>query len=463
MTSNIKARKRRWKFRVPHSYVIIVCILFFVSVMTYIVPAGEFFEETAANIGESFHYVERNPVPFWKIPNYIVDSLVQNAKTIFSILIITAAMEVILNTNMFQEFSRKLSRIAGKRARLFIPLILLLFSVVGITQQTASFIGFATLGVVLAYAMGYDAIVGVSLIFLGTSIGFATSIVSPLLALAQELAEVQIYSGMWLRIVAFVVLYLIAAIYISKYGVAVLHDREKSLLYSNVTKDDLQQSLAENNDSQVSKRSYLVLLIVLAGFTILIYGCVSLGWALTENAVLFFWIALLSGLSSGMNASTIAKHFQTGIKNAAPAAVIIGMGAACVPMMADGRIMDTTVHSLSEMLMYVPDVLKGPALLLINIIISFFITSGGGQASVVIPVLAPVVDICGVSRQILILSFRLADGISGCIQPHTGSLIAFLAAAGIPFEVWMKFMGKLFLLWTLASAILLVLGQAVGY
>lgn len=454
--------------RMPHSYVIILGILVLASIFTYIIPAGEFIRAEGPGgsvelLADSFHLVERNCVPFWLIPNYILHALSDNASSIFSILFINAAMEVILRTNMFQVFSHRLSYLAEGHRKLFIPALLLLFSVVGITQQTASFIGFTALGVLLARSMGYDALVGVSLVFLGTSIGFATSIVSPLLALAQELAGVQIYSGMWLRVLAFVILYVIAALYISKYGSKVRENQENSYLYQQTPADTPNDLIKESEKEQVGRRHYIVLGIILVGFGVLIYGCVAHGWALTENAVLFFWMAVFSGFASGMNASTIAKHFQSGIRHTAPSAVIIGLGAACVSILSDAHVLDTIVSGLSTLLMFVPDIFKGPALLLVNMIISFFITSGGGQASVVIPVLSPVVDLCGISRQILVLAFRLGDGISGCIQPHTGSLIAFLVAAGIPFETWMRYMIKLFLFWTLASAVLLSFAQVIGY
>lgn len=175
------------------------------------------------------------------------------------------------------------------------------------------------------------------------------------------------------------------------------------------------------------------------------------------------WMGILSGLAYGYTPSKIASEFVKGAKGMISAALIVGLGAACTLIMNHASILDTVVMGMASSMDYLPQLLKGPAMLIINMIASVFVTSGTGQASVVMPILAPVADLSEVSRQTLVLAYRLGDGICGYAQPHGGSLMPFIAAAAIPYDRWMKFFGKLWGLWILASCLIMVLCQITGY
>ena len=192
------------KFKMPHSYVIIFMLLIFVSIMTYLIPAHEYDREKneAGNttvIVESYHEVEGEPVPVWKIPNFVMKGLSKQADIIFPLIVIAGCLEVILSTGMFHAYCGKMAMKCKGKEKIFIPAILLIFAFIGITQSTNKFIGFAPLGVMLAATLGYDAIVGVAIVLLGVGIGFSTGILAPTTAVAQDLAELPAYSGMKFR------------------------------------------------------------------------------------------------------------------------------------------------------------------------------------------------------------------------------------------------------------------------
>lgn len=449
--------------RVPHEYIIILLILIFACFMTYILPAGTYDRITddagkSVLVLDSYHTVEASPVGIWLIPNYIVEGLISQAGSIFSVILMTAAIEVITATGFFQACSYALARKVGGKESVIVAVLLLLFSVMGITQQSAAFIGFTPMIILLMRSLGCDALVGVSVVFLGASIGFSSSIVSPLLALAQEYAGLPLYSGMSLRIAAFVLLYLSAAVYLIHYAKKCIRNPAYSKLYG-------EQEIKPTDTVQYAftPRYYVIAVILVGGMVIFVYNCVKNGWSLRENAIALFWMALAIAVVYGMHPSEAAKHFALGIKKIAPSSVIIGFAAAAVSIMESGGILDTVVKWMSDILAVTPQFLQGPLLLLLNMVVSIFITSGGGQASAIIPVLSPVVDIVGVSRQLMVLSFRLGDGICGCIQPHSGSLIAYLAAAGIPFPKWVEFYAKLLGIWVVLASMLLSFGQIIDY
>lgn len=457
--------KKKKAFKMPHGYVVIFAILIFVSVMTYVIPAGEYAREVNAAGQEvvvpgSFQYIEKTPVPFWEIPNYIMESFTKQADIIFGVLIVGAGLEVLLSTGMFHAFCNRLSKACSGKEKWFIPLFVLLFASIGITQSTNKFIGFTPLGVMLAATLGYDAIMGVSIVMLGIGIGFSSGIFASTTAVAQGLVGLPAYSGISMRILAFVVLYLLTVGYLIRYGEKCKKDPTKSAVYGV---PDIKRFDVNEMDTKVEKRHYLVLAVFLCSFAVLIYGCLKFGWTLTQNAIVFMWMGILSGLAYGYTPSKIASEFVKGAKGMISAALIVGLGAACTLIMNHANILDTVVMGMASSMDYLPQLLKGPAMLIINMIASVFVTSGTGQASVVMPILAPVADLSEVSRQTLVLAYRLGDGICGYAQPHGGSLMPFIAAAAIPYDRWMKFFGKLWGLWILASCLIMVLCQITGY
>ena len=453
------------KFKMPHSYVIIFILLIAVSFMTYLIPANEYDRiETASGnttvIVESYHEVEGSPVPVWEIPNYIMKGLSKQADIIFPLLVIAGALEVILATGMFHAYCGKMAMKCKGKEKIFIPAILLIFAVIGITQSTNKFVGFAPLGVMLAATLGYDAIVGVAIVLLGVGIGFSTGILAPTTAVAQDIAELTAYSGMWLRIVSFVLFYIVTAIYIIRYGEKCKQNPAKSVLYGV---EGVKTFDVGDAHSEIEKRHPLVLAVFLISFGVLMYGCVNRGWGLVETAVCLFWMAFIGGLIYGYDPSTIAKNFVKGAKNMTSAALIVGLGATVALILQSAKVLDTVVYGLANMLSLFPNFLKPAVMLVMNVIVNGFVTSGTGQAAVVMPVMVPLADVAGVTRQTAVLAYKFGDGFCNYILPHASALMGFLGATGIGYDRWMKFMGKLFGIWMLLGSAILIFGYFVQY
>lgn len=453
------------KFKVPHSYVIIAILLIFVSVLTYVIPAGEYDrykndEGVTLVDGNSFHYVDSTPVNPLNIPRMIMNGLSKQADIIFPLLMIGAALEVILSTGMFHAYCGKMARKCAGKEKFFIPAILLLFAVIGITQSTNKFIGFAPLGVMLAATLGYDAIVGVSMVLLGVGIGFSTGILAPTTAVAQQMAELTAYSGMSLRILSFIVFYFVTALYIMRYAEKSKKDPTKSVLYGA---EGIQTFDLTTTEIEVDKKHPWVLLVVIGSFSVLMYGCVQFGWGLVETAVCFIWMGLIGGLIYGYSPSTIASNMVKGAKGMTSAALIVGLGATVALILSEGKVLDTVVMGLASLLAVLPNILKAPMMLIMNVIVNGFVTSGTGQAAVVMPVMVPLADISGVTRQTAVLAYKFGDGFCNYVLPHASALMGFLGATGIGYDRWMKFMGKMFGIWMLTGSAILMLAYFIQY
>ncbi len=453
------------KFKMPHSYVIIFMLLIFVSILTYIIPAGEYTKITTESglkmvDSTSYHLVKANPVGIWKIPNFVMKGLIKQANIIFPLLVIGGALETVLSTGMFHAYCNKLARKCSGKEKIFIPAVLLLFAIIGITQSTNKFIGFAPLGVMLSATLGYDAIVGVAMILLGVGIGFSTGILAPTTAIAQEMAELTAYSGMSFRIVSFILFYLVTAAYIIWYGERAKKDPTKSVLYGV---EGLETFDLKDCNIEIDKKHPFVLGVVVIAFGILMYGCIKYGWGLVETAVCFMWLGFIAGLVYGYTPSKIASCFVKGIKGMASAAMIVGLGAAVALILQEAKVLDTVVYGLANMLAWFPNFLKAPVMLIMNIIVNGFVTSGTGQAAVVMPVMVPLADVSGITRQTAVLAYKLGDGFCNYVLPHASALMGFLGATGITYDRWMKFMGKLFLIWIVLGSLILSYAYFVQY
>ena len=452
-------------FKMPHAYVIIVIMLIIVSAMTYVIPAGTYDRvKNAAGITmvnpASFKFVASNPIPPWRIPEFILEGLMAQRAVIFPMIVLTGGLAILLATGAFHAFCYRMANISAGKEKMFIPVLLFVFSLIGITQAPYKFIGFAPLGVMLAATLGYDAIVGVAVVLLGIAIGFSCGIFGPTTAVAQQMAELPAYSGVSMRALAHLVLYAISAVYITRYAERAKADPTKSVLYGAT---GVMEFNVESVKIPFNKRHAAVLGIFVMCFAVMMYGCIKYSWGLPMCGVCFLWAGILGGLAYGFGPSRIAEEFVKGIKGAIDPAFLIGLAGGCAVMLSKARILDTVVMYSAQTLNYFPNLFKAPVLMLINTVINFFVPSATGQAAVVMPVMTPLADLSGLTRQTAVLAYKFGDGFSNYIYPHVSSLMGFIGAAGISYDKWMKFMGKLFAMWLFASLLIMMLAYVIQY
>lgn len=457
-------KKSKINLQNMHPYVILLLLLLFASLMTYVVPAGVYDRipnDMGQNIADpnSFHYIDATPIAPWMLFSIIVETLGKNGGMIFPLILIGGALEVVVATRMFHALSGKLVIACAGREKLFIPVIMLVFSLIGITQGPNKFIAFAPLGVMLATTLGFDAIVGVAIIIVSMGVGLGTGIIEPGTALAQQIAELPAYSGMWLRVVSFIILYVVSTVAVVRYAGQIQKDKTKSYVY----KDSSVLSFETGEGIPVTKVHYMVLGTFVISLVILVFGCVKYNWGLNETAVVFLWMAAAVGVLAGFGINDTCRYFVDGMKNMSSSGIMLGIALAIGTVLTKANILDTVVHALANMMIGLPIWLMAPAMLLVNNIVNFFVISGVGQAGVVMPIMAPLADIVGVSRQTCVLAFKFGDGFSNYIYPHSSSLAGFLAATGISYSKWMKFMWKIFAMQMAVCCLILIFAQIVHY
>lgn len=454
------------KMEIPHSLVIIVIVMFLAALLTYIIPAGEY-TRIKSDSGQtmvdpsSFHYVEQSPVNPIKILDYIYPGLSKAGSIIFALMCSGGGLGIVLETNALQGAAGTLSRKVKGKEWVVVAAIMTIFALICVPAGFNSWIPFATVGLVMSAALGFDAIVGVSMIMLGGAVGFSCGAMNlSNTGTAQTIAELPIFSGMGYRLFCMVPFLIATIIYVVRYALKVKADPTKSYVYGI----DLGiEQLDMKNIPEFEKKHIPVAIVIVLCLSYLMYLGVRGEITLEISCSIFIYMGFLAGIANRMSPNAMCKTFVKGAKGMAGTAMMIGFAYGITQILNAGGIMDTIVYNLAKILDYVPRILQAPVMFYMHIIINFFVTSGSGQAATTMPIMVPVADLVGMSRQTAVLAFNFGDGFCNFILPHAAATMGFVGAGNIPFTRWFRFVIKLFGIWVIIGSILLVIATLIGY
>lgn len=456
------------KFTVPHTYVLIFSFILIATAMTWVIPTGAFDRVKDIATGKSvivqgtYHTIKNSPVNFFKIPLLIMKGFSSTSSIIFLILVVGGAFNIIIKTGMFQGITGKATKLFSNKEVFIIPAFTTIFALACMTMGVNMFIGFAPIAIILARSLGYDAIVGVSMVMLGGAIGFSTGTFNPFTTgVAQALAGLPMFSGVGYRFFSLIVFLIITNWYLISYAKKIKSNPELSVVR------DLE--LSENRDLKdtinydLTKRHLLVLIVVIVFFGLLIYGGNTWHWKLNESGAIFLSMGIISGLVYGFKPNIIANEFIEGAKKLMFGALIIGLANTISIILTDGKILDTVVYFLGNFLTILPRSIQGIGMFIMQILINGVLTSGSGQAAVTMPIMLPVADMINMTRQSTILAFNFGDGLCNYVIPTSSALMGFLAIANISYSSWMKFMSKLFGIWVITGSVLIFISTLINY
>lgn len=445
-----RKEKKKWEF--PDTYVLIVALLFLAVLATWVLPAGSYERvyDAAADreIVQAGTYAptESNPAGISDFFLAIPQGLVKNASTVFFIFIIGGCFGVINHTGaMTGLISQTISRSkgAGRRGGERVVILLLLVfglagGVVGMAEECMMFLPVL---VMLSIGLGYDAVVGTAIMMFGVACGYGCAPVNPFtVGLAQSIAGLPMFSGMWLRWILWICGFAWSGFYLIRYCRKIQRDPGRSLVH-DCDHSDFQ--LEEGIElPPLTKREIAVLACFFIGIAVLVVMIIVKGWYMTELTAYFFFLAILCGVVYGMRPNTIAYAFVEGMKEMTYPAILVGIATGISVVLENGRVLDTIVYGLSQILNYTPRILNGGLMMLIQSMINFFIPSGTGQAAVTMPLMAPLADVIHITRQTAVLAFQLGDGCSNAIIPTGAMLMGSLAISKVPYVRWVKFAAK---------------------
>lgn len=454
-------------FEVPHTFIIIFFIILFAVLLTWIVPGGKYARITTEQgikviDPNKFEYIKNTPVNPLKIPMYIVQAFCKNIELLLVVLFSGGSFHMITKSGALQSIIAKVANKFSNHLEVFIPILTLVFGLICTSQAVNMFIAFAPVMVMMALALGLDSICGAAIILLGGAIGFSTGTLNvSTTVISQKIAELPLYSGIGYRAFCFVIYFIATNIFLINYAKKIKQNPKLSPMYHLDSQNTLKTSTNLEDFGSMDIRKWLAIISLIIALGAIVSGSIFLGWGLQEQSSIFLTLGIIVGIVSGFDGNTICKEFLNGCKGMLGAAFIIGLARCIGNIMNDADIIDTIVHSLAAVLNHIPFYLQGFGMLIANTIINVFITSGSGQASVVMPIMIPLADLIGMTRQTAILAFNFGDGFCNYILPTSTALMGIISAANIPYDRWMKFMWKCFLLWLMVGAILIFIAQLI--
>jgi len=457
------------KFKVPHTYVLLFMVIIVCAIASYIVPAGVYDRVKDPDTGRtivdpgSFHRVDQTPVGIFDIFLAIPKGMKAASEIIFFIFIVGGAFGIIQATGFVEAaIGRAVLSLEGKE-KLLIPLTMAIFSIGGATFGMAEeTLVFVPIGIALARALGFDTITGTAMVALGAASGFTGGWMNPFtVGVAQGIAHLPLFSGFGFRFIAYLVILGTAIVYVTRYAMMVKKDPTKSPVY------DLDQTSTHKMDlsaiPQYTTRHTGVLLVMILGFATLIYGVFKLDWYITELSGIFIAMAVVAGLVGGLGVNDIGSQFVKGAGSLVFGALVVGVARGILIVLTEGQIIDTIIHAMASAIQNLPTVLSAVGMYVVQVIINTFIPSGSGQAATTMPIMIPVADLVGITRQTAVLAYGYGDGFTNSIIPTSAVLMAYLAIGGIPYDRWVRWIAPLMGLWLLIGAIFVTIATLINY
>jgi len=296
--------------------------------------------------------------------------------------------------------------------------------------------------------------VGTTMAVGGIGVGFALSPINPYtVGVAQGIAELPTFSGAWLRALLVLTSLGLLSWYICRFVTRM--DFEEP--------NDAKAMSKSLDEYHMSKRDKLTLVVFVGGLAAMLVGVFTQGWYINEIAGMFLLIAIVIGIVNGLSANEIVKQMMEGASGVTAGALVIGLAASIQVILKDAQIIDTIVYALSGLIQDIPGALSAIMASVVQGVINLFVPSGSGQALVTMPILVPVADLVGMSRQLMITAFQVGDGLTNLIVPTSGGTLAMLALGRVSYEKWLKAILPFMALVYLLSWGGLVIGHMVGY
>ena len=459
------------KFQLPHVFIILFAIVLVCTILTWIIPAGAFdYVENADGrmcaVAGTWHEVDPNHVGPFRMFELLYEGMVNAADIAFLVFITYASVTFIIKSGAFDGAVAVLLKIfKGKSSLVTIPIFMALIgmgsSTIGMFEEWLPFIPvFAAVYV----GMGYDALVGLAVIAFGAGIGYSGAMMNPFtVGVAQGIAEVTYMSGSGFRLICHAVMWVVAFLYIMRYASKVKDDPTKSFLYGTVLEDSMKsESQKDLGSLEFGAKQKLVLLDLVLAIVIVIIGVIKWGWYFSQICAVFIIMAIVAAIIMGWSINKIGELYVAGFMEATTAAIMIGIARAIKLVLVEGNIIDTVVYGLSLPLSHLPAWLCGIAMLIMQTVLNFFIPSGSGQAAASMPIMAPMADLLGLSRDCAVLAFQFGDGLSNIIWP-TAYAAVMAGLAGVPLDKYWKLAFKLFGILIVVQAILMVVAVSTGF
>jgi uncharacterized ion transporter superfamily protein YfcC len=441
------------KFRVPHTYVLLFMLVVVAAMCSHWIPAGEFDRVTQNGrefvAADSYHRVVAAPAGVTDVFLAYPRGLVATAHIVFFIFLIGGAFGVVQATGAVDAGIRGVVRLCGGRRDLVVALLMICFSIggatIGMAEETLVFLPGLVL---LTRRLGYDDVIGGAIALVGAGVGFSGAFLNPFtVGVAQEIAGLPLFSGIVYRLLVWAVLTTLTIVYVIRWA------RRHAVAPAGGAVAGADGSTPDG--PAPGGRQLLVLGLLVVALAAVVVGVVKAGWGILELSGLFVAVAVVAGWLGGLAVNAIGERFVEGAAAIAGGALIVGLARGVLVIFEGARVTDTLLHGMAAAIQGLPGWASVSGIYGVQVLLNYLVPSGSGQAALSIPILAPLGDLVGVTRQTSVLAFQLGDGFSNVFSPTSGYFMAGLALIRVPWERWVRFMWPLQLLWLAVGLVLL--------
>ena len=466
----LKEKSKKQKMQMPHTLVIIAVIIAIVAVATYIIPGGAY--ETTVNesgktvvVNGTFKYIQSQPQNIFKVLQAPIQGIVEGAEIIAFLFIVGGAFSVISKTKAIDFGILRIVEIFKGKEILVLPILIFMFSLGGATfGMSEESVAFIAILLPLVLALGYDSIVAMCVTYLACNLGFSSAMLNPFtVGIGQSIAEVPLYSGVEYRTIIWFITTAVGCAFVMIYAMKIKKNPKLSPVFESdqIKHEKLKDIQSESAEFTTAHK--IIVLSLFIGIGIIVYGVLKLEFWIPEIAGIFLAVGLISGIVGKLEPNEMASAFTEGAKDMIGAAILIGFARSIMIIAQNANIIDTILFNLSNAIGHLPSLIAAYIMLPIQMFINFFVNSGSGQAALTMPILAPLGDLVGISRQLTVLIYQLGDGFSNAMFPTSGVLIACLGIAGIPYGKWLKWIIPLQIILFICSLGFITVAKLIGW
>lgn len=475
-------QKKKRKLKAPNSYVIIMIIIALVAILSWILPGGayDYVDPNADKlepIAGTYHIVESSPQGLWDVIMAPINGFMDAVDIILYCLVIGGYLAIVMKSGAFDAAIGQTLRKLQGREFLLIPILMLIFSVAGaafgIEEETLPF--FPVL-IPIFIAAGYDTLTGLSVIKIGAALGVMGSIANPFaVAIASNFAGISMADGIVVRLILLAIYIPAGIIFTMHYAKKIKNDPSKSLVYAQAEENKkffLKGSDYDPNTlPEFTIKRKLIMVVFVLSFIIMIWGVLpwedlgitiwpTMWWWFGELTGVFLVASLLVAIIDRMPVDKFIDSFISGAADLLSVAIIIGVARGVSIIMSDAYITDTLLHFCETTVANMATGAFAAINYVVFLVLSFFIPSSSGLATLSMGIMAPLADFANVGREIVVIAYQSANSMIALISPTCGLLMGVLAMTRTSFGTWIKFVWK-FLLFIAIVTVVVLIGASV--
>ena len=451
--------------------IFLVAVVLLCAAASYIVPAGSYDRVMDAATKreivapDSFHYVERNPATLFGLLLSLTLGMQNAASVIFFLMIIGGMFAILNGTGAINAGMAGIVRKMRGREMMMIPVCMIVFGCGScFCGSFEEFLAFVPLVLACCLTMGFDSLTAVGIDFGSAAAGYGGAMTNAFtVGVAQGISGLPMFSGIALRGALFVALMAVTIAYVMWHAARVRRNPASSSTYEIDRVTARETALDVDDIPDMTGRHKLVLLVLVAGVAYTVYGIITEGFYIDELAAVFLATGVVGGVIGGSNFSKICDDFTRGCCDMMFPCLMIGLANAAVIILKEANIMDTIIHWLAGTLNGLHKSLLACGMFVVQDLFNVLVPSGSGQAAITMPIMAPLADMLGITRQTAVLAFQLGDSFTNVVAPTGGEILAALAMCNIPYGKWLKYLAPLFCLWCLVAFAFLIFATQIGY